>query len=92
MPKYYPNSETGELLEASKVWGKDKSELKAEGYVTDFFRPHCYNGQDYYILRKTLSNGKFAWEKVSRFGTKNKLQLFLLQGWEIYQEPTEKEE
>jgi hypothetical protein len=90
MPKYYPNSKTGELLEASKVWGKDKAELRAEGYVTNFFKSHCYNGQDYYILRKE-ENGEFIWEKVSRYGTKNKLKLLLLQGWEIYQEPIARE-
>ena len=86
MPKYYPNRFTGELLEASKVWGKSKAELREAGYITDFFKTNCYNGQDYYILRKKI-NGEYQFEKVSRHGTKNKLQLLLLQGWEIIKHP-----
>ncbi|SDG73623.1 hypothetical protein SAMN04489735_100234 [Aneurinibacillus thermoaerophilus] len=89
MPKYYPNRFTGELLEASKVWAKNKTKLREEGYITDFFKPNCYNGQDYYILRKE-ENGEYQFTKVSRFGTKNKLQLLLLTGWEIIKEPEPK--
>ncbi|AIF45674.1 hypothetical protein [Virgibacillus sp. SK37] len=86
MPKYYPNYKTGEVVESSKHWAKSKTELQEEGYITNFFKSNQYNGHQYYILRK--KNGEFyKFEKVSRFGTKNKLPKLLLQGWEVVQSP-----
>jgi len=88
MPKVYPNKVTGELLEASKVWAVKKSDLKEEGYITDFFRH--YDSQNYYILRRG-EPGNYEFEKVSRAGTTNKLPKMLYEGWEIIQEPSRKE-
>lgn len=86
MAKYYPNRITGKVAVASEFWGRSKRELEDKGYITDFFKPHQYNGQDFYVLRKKQGN-EYIFEKVSKNGTKYKLPYLLEQGWEIVQEP-----
>ncbi len=86
MPKYYPNFKTGEVVEAKKLWGKNKIDLYKEGYLVNFFKSNQYNGQEYFILRKKVRD-YYQFEKVSRYGTTNKLPLFLIKGWTIVKAP-----
>lgn len=86
MAKLFPNVVSGKVLTTSELPTKNRRELYELGFLINFFKKNQYNGNEYYVLRRRV--GKFyQFEKVSRYGTKNRLPLLLLQGWEIVKAP-----
>ncbi|WP_010174829.1 hypothetical protein [Bacillus coahuilensis] len=86
MAKLFPNVFSGEVLTTSELPTKKRRELFELGFLVNFFKPNQYNGNEYYVLRKKVGDF-YKFEKVSRYGTKNRLPLLLLQGWEIVKAP-----